>query len=509
MTDNNVPVDSVMSLMFPGHRPASFVAAAPLTVIAPAGSNNTATVAFFAVAITTGTAAAAPGVGAATLAATGADTLAAMPVANAAPTHVPTTAVSDATLVAMTAPSETETVVMSGGALSKGALSSSGIANAAQTEALSENELVAMAAASETALASAVLPSTYCLNKEDFVASLLSGDKTGVASSAGTLDEVTPPDALAEQDMELHYYRSHEASFNRQNPPGEVTAKNTKFKPKIQIDPIRNAVHTWHDYADRAKDQTLSEQEEKAFTLFKRANKAGNKWIKQYKTFELNVNGTMKVILCCMESKKDENGEEKLELGREVISQEEVFDAINDIYPSTGHMGMERTHTHCADKCISITQDMVRKYCRTCHVCIEANPVIAPHRGAKKPIYSDNWRNRFQVDLVDYRKMPHPNIYGQIQRWFMAVKDHSTGFTALFSLPRKKPMYVAFELERYFGLAGYPLIFHTDNGNEFTARLIIDMIADINPAILTVTGCPRTPRDQVECVSLISMYEVD
>ncbi len=99
------------------------------------------------------------------------------------------------------------------------------------------------------------------------------------------------------------------------------------------------------------KDQTLSEQEEKAFTLFKQANKAGNEWIKQYKTFELNVNGTMKVILCRMESKKDENGEEKLEMRREVISQEEeVFDAIHDIHWSTGHMGMERTHTHCTDK---------------------------------------------------------------------------------------------------------------------------------------------------------------
>jgi len=499
MTDFNVPVDAVEALMFPGNRPASLVAAAPLTVIAPAGSNNTAVVAF-AVATTTGTAAAAQGVSAATLAATGDDT--------ATPTPVPTAA-SDATLVAMTAPSETETVVMSGGGVSEGALSSSGIADAAQTEALTENELVAMAAASEAASAQDILP--YCLNAEDFVASLLSDDKTGVASSAGSLDE----DALAEPDaepdcMELHYYRSHKASFNAQAfPPGEVTAKNTKLKQKIQIDHIRNVVHTWHDYADRAKESTLSEEEEKAFAVFKRANKAGNKWVKQYKTFELNVNGTMKVILRRMESKKDENGDEKLELGREVISQEEVFDAINDIHRSTGHMGMERTHTHCADKYYSITQDMVRKYCRTCHVCIEANPVIAPHRGAKKPIYSDNWRDRFQVDLVDYRKMPRPNIYGQIQRWLMAVKDHSTGFTALFSLPRKKPMYVAFELERYFGLAGYPLIFHTDNGNEFTARLIINMIADINPAILTVTGRPRTPRDQGECVSLISMYEVD
>ncbi len=81
-----------------------------------------------------------------------------------------------------------------------------------------------MAAASEIALASDSLPSTFCLNEEDFVVSLLSGDKTGVALSAGSLDEDTPPDALAEQDMELHYYRSHKVSFNAQAfSPGEVT----------------------------------------------------------------------------------------------------------------------------------------------------------------------------------------------------------------------------------------------------------------------------------------------
>lgn len=55
---------------------------------------------------------------------------------------------------------------------------------------------------------------------------------------------------------------------------------------------------------------------------------------------------------------------------------------------------------------------------------------------------------------------------------------------------------MAFELEKYFGLVGYPIIFHTDNGNEFVARQIIEMLAEINPAIITVTGRPRTPRDQ-------------
>ena len=152
------------------------------------------------------------------------------------------------------------------------------------------------------------------------------------------------------------------------------------------------------------------------------------------------------MILHCLEVKK---GDMVPSLGWEVIPEEEVFDAINDIHHSTGHMGMEHTYTYCSPKYYSITQEMVWSYCKTCHVCIKANPIIACQKGANKPIYSDAWHDCFQVDLVHYRKMAHPNVYGELQRWIMTVKDHSTGFTALFSLPRKKPMFVAFELERY------------------------------------------------------------
>ena len=80
--------------------------------------------------------------------------------------------------------------------------------------------------------------------------------------------------------------------------------------------------------------------------------------------------------------------------------------------------------------------------------------------------------------------------------WLLTVKDHSTGLTAVFAIPRKMAKYLAYELEKYFGLVGYPTIFHTDNGNKFTAKVIIDMLKSINPSILTVTGRPRTPRDQ-------------
>ena len=114
----------------------------------------------------------------------------------------------------------------------------------------------------------------------------------------------------------------------------------------------------------------------------------------------------------------------------------------------------------------------------------------------KKLSILTNGRDRFQVDLIDMRKFARPNVYGVVQNWIMTVKDHFSGFTALFSIPQKKAEYVAHELEKYFGLVGYPTIFQTDNGNEFVARQLLDMIAEINPAIITVTGRPRTPRDQ-------------
>ena len=47
-----------------------------------------------------------------------------------------------------------------------------------------------------------------------------------------------------------------------------------------------------------------------------------------------------------------------------------------------------------------------------------------------------------------------------------------------------------------FGLIGYPHIFHTDNGSEFTAEQVVGMLKRWNQTILTVTGRPLKPSDQ-------------
>jgi len=138
----------------------------------------------------------------------------------------------------------------------------------------------------------------------------------------------------------------------------------------------------------------------------------------------------------------------------------------------------------------------VVEFIKTCPACQSKNVSIKKLPGAKKPIISSDFRDRFEIDLIDKRANPQTCIHGIVQRWIMSVKDHFTGFACFEALPRKRPKYVAWYLERLFAVVGYPKIFHTDNGNEFTANEIIQFLKSINPGILSVTGRPRKPNDQ-------------
>ena len=79
--------------------------------------------------------------------------------------------------------------------------------------------------------------------------------------------------------------------------------------------------------------------------------------------------------------------------------------------------------------------------------------------------------------------------------WIMTVKDHATGFVFICALPCKEANFVAYKLQEFFGVIGYPIIFHTDNGKEFTAKVILCFLCQLNPNIITVTGLPCHPNN--------------
>jgi hypothetical protein len=105
--------------------------------------------------------------------------------------------------------------------------------------------------------------------------------------------------------------------------------------------------------------------------------------------------------------------------------------------------------------------ELCKSFIADCFVCHERHPNVPARKGAKKPILSSEFRDRFQVDLIDMHTIRKRDVYGQMQRWIMTVKDHSTGLVYLCALPGKKAAFVAAKLEKFFGFVGYPEIFHT------------------------------------------------
>jgi hypothetical protein len=85
-------------------------------------------------------------------------------------------------------------------------------------------------------------------------------------------------------------------------------------------------------------------------------------------------------------------------------------------------------------------------------------------KGADKPLFSGQFRDCFQINLIDMRTNPATNVYDIVMRYIVTVKDHLTGFVCLNCIPRKRPLFVVYELQHLFGVIGFPYIFHTDNG---------------------------------------------
>ncbi len=230
-------------------------------------------------------------------------------------------------------------------------------------------------------------------------------------------------------------------------------------------------------------------QEKENIANFRRKNKLGNKYIKKYTLEKIQVPGQDPTTVV-------RRIEKNRQVGRIVVSRETVFDAIDEWHRYSGHLGQERTWTFCATKYYNVSQPLVKVYCETCFTCAQKNPVTRPQKGSRKPILSRLFRQRFQIDLVDMRKLRKRDPFGVMMRWIMTVKDHATGFTYICALPCKRPSLVAYRLQDIFGVIGYPTIFHTDNGKEFTAKVILQFLRQLNPNILTVTGHPRRPNDQ-------------
>jgi hypothetical protein len=138
----------------------------------------------------------------------------------------------------------------------------------------------------------------------------------------------------------------------------------------------------------------------------------------------------------------------------------DIFDIIHEAHSRQDHLKVDKTLTNCT-MFYSPTYKLCKLFINDCFFYHEKHPKVLARKGATKPILFPEFRDRFQVNLIDIWTMRKRDVYGQMQCWIMTVKDHLIGLVYLCALLRKKAKFIAAELGKFFGFVGYPEIFHT------------------------------------------------
>jgi len=80
-------------------------------------------------------------------------------------------------------------------------------------------------------------------------------------------------------------------------------------------------------------------------------------------------------------------------------------------------------------------------------------------------------------------------------KYIVHAKDHFTRFSWAAPLEKKEAIYVASFLFQIFTQFGPPTILQSDNGKEFVAQIIRDLVG-LWPETRIINGRPRYPQSQ-------------
>lgn len=148
---------------------------------------------------------------------------------------------------------------------------------------------------------------------------------------------------------------------------------------------------------------------------------------------------------------------------------EEFFDKIDEQHKATGHGGRDKVLYNLKKK-YNIPRLPVQIYADLCTICNFKKSQL--HAGLViRPLKSEDFNIRGQVDLIDFQSCADGNY-----KWLLNYQDHSTKFLYLRPLQTKKAANVGIELLKIFLEQRAPSILQSDNGREFTAEVIKELV---------------------------------
>ncbi len=146
-----------------------------------------------------------------------------------------------------------------------------------------------------------------------------------------------------------------------------------------------------------------------------------------------------------------------------------------------GHGGTKKKVLQCLSRTRqSLLQDLP---------CLHEEEYLdATSKGQQEIHLRINFRNRFQIRKRGSIWCPHAlgiGDQGSCNRSCILVCSNKEASTPC-----------CIKATGMFGVIGFPKIFHTDNGKEFTAKVFLKFLRQINPKIIAVTGWPYCPSEQ-------------
>ncbi|XP_045600078.2 KRAB-A domain-containing protein 2-like [Procambarus clarkii] len=112
-------------------------------------------------------------------------------------------------------------------------------------------------------------------------------------------------------------------------------------------------------------------------------------------------------------------------------------------------------------------------------------------KGVVKPIVSESFGERGQMDLIDMHKDG-----GCLFNYILHYQDNLTKFSVFRPLRSKQAIEVARHLLDIFTLIGAPRYLQSDNGREFVAAVIHQFRTELWPKLILINGKPRHPQSQ-------------
>lgn len=150
------------------------------------------------------------------------------------------------------------------------------------------------------------------------------------------------------------------------------------------------------------------------------------------------------------------------------VKNEDLFDIIYDAHINTVHGGSTRVISELQIKYKNKTYESVTLFLRLCVQCQRKQKF--PRKGiVVKPIISHELNSRCQVDLVDMQTCKDSEY-----KFILNYQDHLIKCIQLRSLKNITVEEVALTLLPIFLTFGAPNILHSDNGRQFSNKIIKD-----------------------------------